>query len=183
MHGEERVMTEEKIEGGSEELKAYWTHEVAKELGVSDSTLRKWCHALEGNGYRFVKGEGDARAYTGHDIEVLRYFKMLVKEKKSTKENAAIATVEKFGQGVLHGGTPPVQGEKDSVPGHSTIEVIQEMAKSIEDIKQQLNAQMEFNKRLIERMDQQNLNHLREIQETRKQLAVTKKKNWWEFWK
>ncbi|MEK1833663.1 DUF3967 domain-containing protein [Priestia megaterium] len=33
-------------------------------------------------------------------------------------------------------------------------------------------------------MDQQSMSHIREIQETRKQLsAAQEKKKWWEFWK
>ncbi|MED4807370.1 DUF3967 domain-containing protein [Bacillus atrophaeus] len=38
---------------------------------------------------------------------------------------------------------------------------------------------MEFNKKLVERMDQQSMSYIREIQETRKQLAVAEEKKKW----
>ncbi|MGG0386334.1 DUF3967 domain-containing protein [Priestia filamentosa] len=63
-------------------------------------------------------------------------------------------------------------------------EKIEEMSNNIEEIKLQLDQQMKFNKQLIERMDQQSMNYIRELQETKKQIAISQeKKKWWEFWK
>ncbi|MGE1198460.1 DUF3967 domain-containing protein, partial [Priestia megaterium] len=80
--------------------------------------------------------------------------------------------------------TPPMQPAQMAVQAHEFKDKIDDMAQSIEEIKKQLHEQMEFNKKLVERMDQQNMSHIREIQETRKQLAAAQeKKKWWEFWK
>jgi len=77
-----------------------------------------------------------------------------------------------------------MQPAQMAVQAHEFKDKIDDMAQSIEEIKKQLHEQMEFNKRLVERMDQQSMSHIREIQETRKQLAAAeKKKKWWEFWK
>ncbi|WP_436462526.1 DUF3967 domain-containing protein, partial [Amycolatopsis sp. w19] len=81
-------------------------------------------------------------------------------------------------------GTPPMQPAQMAVQAHEFKDKIDDMAQSIEEIKKQLHEQMEFNKKLVERMDQQSMSHIREIQETRKQLAAAQeKKKWWEFWK
>lgn len=50
-----------------------------------------------------------------------------------------------------------------SVQAHEFKDKIDDMAKSIEEIKKQLHEQMEFNKKLVERMDQQNMSHICEI--------------------
>ena len=59
--------------------------------------------------------------------------------------------------------TPPMQPAQMAVQAHEFKDKIDDMAKSIEEIKKQLHEQMEFNKKLVERMDQQNMSHIREI--------------------
>jgi len=77
-----------------------------------------------------------------------------------------------------------MQPAQMAVQAHEFKDKIDDMAQSLEEIKKQLNEQMDFNKKLVERMDQQSMSHIREIQETRKQLAAAEeKKKWWEFWK
>lgn len=160
---------------------AYWTGEVAKGLEISDSTLRKWCIQLEANGYRFIKGENESRAFTEHDLMALKYFKQLVKVDRATKEIASQKVVQRYGE---RGGTAPMQAIEKGVQLQSLQEKINDMAESLETIKKQLDEQMEFNKKLVERMDQQSMNYVREVQETRKQLATAAepKKKWWRFW-
>jgi transposase-like protein len=160
---------------------AYWTGEVAKKLEISDSTLRKWCIQLEAAGYKFIKGENDSRAFTDHDLKALQLFKQLVKVQRKTKETACLEVVKHYG---TRTGTPPMQPAQMAVQAHEFKDKIDDMAQSLEEIKKQLNEQMDFNKKLVERMDQQSMSHIREIQETRKQLAAAEeKKKWWEFWK
>ncbi|MGG3271727.1 DUF3967 domain-containing protein [Priestia aryabhattai] len=160
---------------------AYWTSEVAKKLEVSDSTLRKWCIQLEATGYKFVKGENDSRAFTKHDLNALQLFKQIVKVQRKTKEVASLEVVDRYRD---RRPTLPMQSAQLAAETHQYKATIDAMAKSIEEIKTQLYEQMEFNKELVERMDQQSMSHIREIQETRKQLAAAhEKKKWWEFWK
>lgn len=160
---------------------AYWTSEVAKKLEVSDSTLRKWCIQLEAKGYKFVKGENDSRAFTKHDLNALQLFKQLVKVQRKTKEVASLEVVDRYG---ARQETLPMQPAQLAAETYEFKDTIDVMAKSIEEIKTQLHEQMEFNKELVERMNQQSMSHIREIQETRKQLAAAQeKKKWWEFWK
>ncbi|MDA6963119.1 DUF3967 domain-containing protein, partial [Escherichia coli] len=49
-----------------------------------------------------------------------------------------------------------------------------------------MKSQEEFNKKLLERMDQRDKNlmaAIRELQDTKKQIAAASRKKWWEFWK
>ncbi|MGG0487272.1 DUF3967 domain-containing protein [Priestia aryabhattai] len=160
---------------------AYWTSEVAKKLEVSDSTLRKWCIQLEATGYKFVKDENDSRAFTKHDLNALQLFKQIVKVQRKTKEVASLEVVDRYGD---RRPTLPMQSAQLAAETYQYKATIDAMARSIEEIKTQLYEQLEFNKELVERMDQQSMSHIREIQETRKQLAAAQeKKKWWEFWK
>ncbi|AWG44366.1 hypothetical protein BEH_26675 (plasmid) [Priestia filamentosa] len=163
------------------EEKAYWNNEVAKMLEIPDSTLRKWCIQLESNGYTFIKGEKDSRAFTMHDLTALKVFKQLVKVERKTKETASKEVVKRYGE---RDRTPPVQVGEESFTISHIEEKIEGMTKILEELKLELNKQTEFNKQLVERMDQQSINYIRELQETKKQIAVSKeKKNWWVIFK
>ena len=58
--------------------KAYSPKEVFTTLGIGDSTLRKWCIALEKNGYGFIRNDKNSRVYVEGDLVVLRHFQNLV---------------------------------------------------------------------------------------------------------
>ncbi|WP_407819317.1 hypothetical protein [Priestia megaterium] len=47
----------------SENERAYWNHEVAEQLDIGTSTLRKWCLELEENEYVFTKGEQESQLF------------------------------------------------------------------------------------------------------------------------
>lgn len=81
---------------GTEE-KAYWNKEVAETLGIGESTLRKWCLELEKNGYSFVRGYKDSRAFLQYDLDALNYYRKLTKEGHYKMEQAAKIVVEKYG--------------------------------------------------------------------------------------
>lgn len=68
--------------------RAYWGKDVAKQLGIGRSTLTKWCLALESQGYPFVRGENNSRAFTEQDIFVLQHMKELVQIRSLTLETA-----------------------------------------------------------------------------------------------
>lgn len=175
---------------------AYWTHEVAERLEIGESTLRKWCLALEEQGMTFVKGEQESRAFLENDIAVLERMKEEIRLKKKSMKNAAKIILDERR-------TPVVQEEQveDRTP------VVQEEQKfSLEDVK--LIIQQEVEKQVEERVKQEVekqlgerdkllVQSLRESQEFRRMLVVQqeqaaaakeeeeeeKKKGWWEFWK
>ncbi|MCE0553209.1 hypothetical protein LQK80_01020 [Bacillus thuringiensis] len=59
----------------------YWSKEISELLQIGDSTLRKWCIALENQKYIFIRGRNNSRAFVDKDIIVLKRMKELVQEK------------------------------------------------------------------------------------------------------
>lgn len=127
--------------------KSFWNHEVSERLGIGESTLRKWCIELEKNGYIFIKGVKDSRAFTVHDLTALSTFKDLIKVDKFTKEDAAKVVVERFGRSEGNERTTPVQMDDNRS--------IQNLEKMVEKLLERTEKQEEFNRALIERLEQQ----------------------------
>lgn len=163
------------------EERAYWTHEIAESLSISDSTLRKWCLELERHGYVFVKGENNSRAFLVRDLNLLARIKHYVRVEKLTIEQAVSQSLQEFKESsstnvkLANDGRSLLQG---GVRG------------SFEQELQQLNERMEkqekFNEKLIERLEERDRNLmlvLKEIQETKKELLEAKQNKWWKFWK
>ena len=159
------------------EEKAYWTHEVADILEVSDSTLRKWCLALEKHGYTFTKGKNNSRAFLVRDRDILMNLKHLMRTTGISLEKASYQVLNEL----------KVIDVNESNDTHSGVpEVVRESFENeLKKIHQRLDKQEEFQERLMQRLDERDNNlmtTLREIQETKKQIAAADKK-WWKFWK
>jgi hypothetical protein len=127
--------------------KAYWNHEIAKVLGIGESTLRKWCIELEKNGYEFVKGAKDSRAFLEHDLQALTYFKQLTKNEKIAQEKAAQSVVERYSRRVENERTLPVQYEKP--------QPFERFEETINQLLEHSKRQEEFNKALLQKLEQQ----------------------------
>jgi DNA-binding transcriptional MerR regulator len=180
--------------------KAYWARDVAKLLGISDSTLRKYCLILEQNGYKFLRDDHGRRAYVDYDVTMFRKFIEFSKNPNLTLEDAAIAIVSKFNRDDVTAITLSATHETDRYNERydelmSKIESLVEHNKKQEALYQTLIERMEdrFEKqeRYIEeslrKRDEHLVTALREIQEVRKLQAAAEeqnqKKKWWEFWK
>jgi transposase len=161
--------------------KAYWNHEVSKMLNVGESSLRKWCIALEKNGYNFIKGHKQSRAFTDHDIKALMYFRDLTRLQNYKIEQAAEIVAKKFAQREFpseNGRTTPIQEEHT----HSLKEMENMMKKLIEHTEKQeefnlallkrLEEQERYIKQSIEKRDQLLLESLRESQEKHKKQSM-----------
>jgi len=154
--------------------KAYSPKEITITLGIGDSTLRKWCIALEKNGYNFIRNEQNNRVYVDSDLVVLKHFQNLVKQHNMQLENAAILVIDRFGKGAFESGT-------DIVPAENTEEQ-RDLTRSNEEVITQLlehiKKQDEFNQELIKRLDQQQkyiderLNRLDERQNERDSMLL-----------
>ncbi|WP_426446600.1 DUF3967 domain-containing protein [Paenibacillus sp. S-38] len=202
------------------------THDLAKQLGISDSSLRRWCRMLEFQGYTFLLGEDGARVFREQDIAALKRYQVLVKHKRMNLEDAA--------KGVMEAGheEPSPQAEAAAaLPGELPAEapmsvlptdVIAHLKTSIEtdvrmgllpellSLKQSLN-EMDFevqelkvrSKKLqqqcaeqqeelatlkgyienrVDQRDKELMFALREIQQTKTQIAAARDKRWWKFW-
>src|SRR3954469_22243964 len=100
--------------------KAYSPKEMFTTLDIGDSTLRKWCLALEKNGYVFIRNDKNNRLYVESDLVVLRHFQNLIKQHNMQLDNAAKAVVDRFGKGAFEASTGIVPVE--SVEEHRSLE-------------------------------------------------------------
>ena len=113
-------------------------------LGIGDSTLRKWCLALEAHGYQFSRTDNNKRIFTENDLVVLRYFRNFVKVQNFSMDNAATIVVSKFKE------EPSTEeNAENNVPAlRDSGEVIQHLLDYIE-------RQEEFNQQLLKQLDEQ----------------------------
>ena len=148
--------------------KAYFNHEVSKMLNIGDSTLRKWCIELEKNGYKFVKGNKDSRAFTDGDIKALRTFKRLMKDEKKSKEESAKIVSEMFSIPPGNERTTPVLYENDPS--------IKDLQEKVDKLLEMNNKQHEFNIKLLERLEQQN-QYINDLIEKRDRLLLESIRN------
>jgi hypothetical protein len=172
--------------------KAYSHKEMYTTLNIGDSTLRKWCIALEKNGYKFLRNEQDNRIYVEGDLVVLRHFYQLVKIHKTNLENAAKLIVARFGRGAFEVGTDIVPVENDDQVTFSKVglkELIQEAVREErEEFKELINQEREAllikMNDTVEMQSRVLIKAVRDQQEeTRKELAAEKeKKKWWKLW-
>lgn len=143
--------------------KAYWNHETAKVLGIGESTLRKWCIELEKNGYEFIKGAKDSRAFLEHDLQALTHFKQLTKTEKMPQEKAAQSVVERFSRTGENGRTLPVPLENTRS--------FERFEDSLNQLLEQSKRQDEFNKALLLKLEMQE-DYIKESLEKRDRLLL-----------
>lgn len=170
--------------------KAYTPKEISLTLDIGDSTLRKWCIALENQGYQFIRNDQNKRVFVDANIVVLRHFKELVQNHSMQLNNASMLVIDRFGKGTFSQGTDVVPVENNRDLDRSNDEVISKLMNYIEQQEERFEKQEQFNRTLLERLDQQQkyieerLNHrdetllqsLREVQETKKLIAAAEEK-------
>lgn len=157
--------------------KAYWNHEVAQRLNMGKSTLRRWCLELEKQGYVFSKGEQDSRAFLEQDVLILEKMKQLQSQGKKLED--AIKQILSEHERVLL--TP--QSAPRSLDIDLKMEREQLKKELLEEMKQELLSREQRIFQRLEERDQVLVQHIREIQETKKLMAATQQKKWWQFWK
>lgn len=174
--------------------------EVTNRLNIGDSTLRKWCLALEEHEYTFYRTDQNKRMFTQQDLIVLQHFQKLVQVQNMSMNNASLIVTSKFKKEPFSNGTEIEQSihKENSVPAlRSDNEVIERLMNYIEQQEEHRKHQEEFNKKLLQRLEEQQkyiderLKHgeerekmrdealmksLRETQETKKLIAAAEEK-------
>lgn len=131
--------------------KAYTTKEISLTLNIGSSTLRKWCLALEENGYQFARTDNQRRLFVDRDLVALKYFQKLVQGENFSLENAAKVIASKYKEKASESRTPSVLLENEEEQ-HALERSYNE---DILELKEVVNKQNELIKDLIARMDQQ----------------------------
>jgi DNA-binding transcriptional MerR regulator len=153
--------------------RAFWAKEVAETLGISESTLRKYCLILEKAGYKFLRGDNNRRAFRKKDVEVLKQFKTLADQGKKLDE-AAVTLVDTLDQQKEEAAVSAVTlvDMNKTMPIEKVGEVIKPILEQNELLKQELN---ELKDRLV-RLDKKT-----DVLLTRSARQEREKK-WWKFW-
>ncbi len=152
--------------------RTYSSKEVAKLVDIEPVTVRKYAQKLEEKGYIFKKDQKGWRCFTDDDLGALTHLVTLRQNGMSLDESIDhIASLYHHKLSVL--------------PSDITLQ---------DDIlKEFIKTQVEFNQKVIERLDRQEQRQaerdeklmiaLNQSIETQKQLASTQQKKWWKFWR
>lgn len=140
---EGRVFT---MEGQTE--KAYSPKEISLTLDIGDSSLRKWCLALEKEGYQFIRNDKKNRVFVEGDLVVLRHFQNLVKQHNMQLDNASKLVVDRFGKGAFEVSTGIVPAENERDLNRSNSEIM-------DTLLEHIRTQEEFNRQLLKRLEEQ----------------------------
>ncbi|HDR7471445.1 DUF3967 domain-containing protein [Bacillus toyonensis] len=144
----------------------YWGAEVAKNLGIGPSTLRKYCLALEEAGYSFKRGSNNSRIFYYNDVATIEQLIVAMKKNNLTLDQAINLVM-----------TNVIKNEV------AIIEHIKALLERVKRLEQ-------FNLELIQRFDQEIMREeqrdvqlmqvLREIQDNNRLIAALEQKKL--FW-
>nr|WP_189667129.1 DUF3967 domain-containing protein [Pseudomonas amygdali] len=138
---------------------AYTTKQVADNLSVSTSAMRKWCLMLEDAGYVFERNEKNNRVFYDHDMLALRHLKKLTQEDGKSLENAikAVSDMSRARQDVT--GSDSENPAQEAAVSQDVLKRYEEKIDTLLDyIKKQderFDKQERFNRELISKLDAQ----------------------------
>lgn len=127
----------------------YSPGEVAEQLGIQSSTLRKYADVLEKEGYTFIKNERGHRKYRESDVMVFRKVINLKNDTDMTLENATKQIVS-WHQGVEILPLERHEIERYEEPDFNATTLQTMLQDQNEVIEQQNELLQELSKRLIE---------------------------------
>ncbi|MEB9975574.1 DUF3967 domain-containing protein [Bacillus cereus] len=176
--------------------------EVAKEIKVSAMTIKRNCQTY-GNFLKFQQGEKNKYLIHQEAIPVFQFIaKMRNKRKLQTKQIIELLIKEGFPEYI---DIEPIQTTKqkpeqiqitqefvaieefDKIVAKRVSEQLKKHEENLKEwLSEQQKQQQDFQKAVIQRMDERDQNlmaMIRENQETKKLIAATQQKKWWQFWK
>lgn len=124
--------------------------EVSHFLNIGDSTLRKWCIALEERDYPFMRTDQNKRLFSEKDQFVLGKFKILVKDKNLSINNAAEILADKYSDDMVF----LDESEESRLPEHRT-EIPSEIEKKLGHMQTEIEQLKELNRTLLVKLDEQ----------------------------
>ncbi|CGG56103.1 TPA: DUF3967 domain-containing protein [Bacillus cereus] len=163
----------------------YWGSEVAKNLGIGSSTLRKYCLALEEAGYPFERGNNNSRIFYHTDVATIERLIMAMNKKSVTLEQAVnLAMVSVEGNEIATVATKNVADTEHIKTLTERIERLEQLnLELIQRLDQQSKLLQETDTQRIireEQRDIQLMQVLREIQDSKQLIAATEQKK--SFW-
>lgn len=163
----------------------YWGSEVAKNLGIGSSTLRKYCLALEEAGYPFERGNNNSRIFYHKDVATIERLVTAMNKKNVTLEqaiNLALVSVEKNEIATV---------ATDVVADTEHIQALTERIERLEQLNLELIQRLDQQSKLLQETDAQRIIReeqrdiqlmqvLREIQDSKRLIAASEQRK--SFW-
>ncbi len=165
----------------------YWSKEIAKLLKIADSTLRKYCLALEEVGYRFERGINNSRIFYNKDVLLLQRLIAAMEKKGITLEqaiNSAMAsdTADDVATAATEE-TPTITPHNSAMTDDKTQEILQAMFLEMERMRKEQGALIERVKRLEEQLEKREpgrdaalMELIRDTQETKCLIAAAEQR-------
>lgn len=158
----------------------YFSKDVAIELEITTSTLRRWSIELEKEGYHFNRNEKEQRIYYERDFKAFRELKKLLSNSVPfTDAIKAIASTDFENKNA--GQTPSVYSDMIRLSKRELQEIIKSAIEEereilLDEIQKKMNETIEMRDRLLTQQLKKSL------EENKKLIAVTqeeKNKSWW----
>ncbi|PEQ53105.1 DNA-binding protein [Bacillus thuringiensis] len=155
----------------------YSPGDVAEQLGIQSSTLRKYADVLEKEGYTFIKNERGHRKYRESDVMVFRKVINLKNDTDMTLENA-IKQIVSWHQGVEVLPLDRYEVERYEEPDFNATPLQAMIQEQKEVIEKQNFLLQELNKRLAEQdqrfaqRESELFNAIQSIQDSQKLIAT-----------
>ncbi|WP_144518856.1 DUF3967 domain-containing protein [Bacillus thuringiensis] len=176
--------------------------EVAKEIKVSAMTIKRNCQTYS-SFLKFQQGEKNKYLIHQECIPIFQFIaKMRNKRNLQTKQIIKLLSKEGFSEYI---DIEPIQTTKQQPEqiqvGQGFVDVqefdrivaervSEQLKKHEENLKkwltEQQKQQQDFQKMMVQKMNERDQNlmaMIRETQETKKLIAATQQKKWWQFWK
>ncbi|GAB6486143.1 DUF3967 domain-containing protein [Bacillus cereus] len=169
----------------------YSPGDVAEQLGIQSSTLRKYADVFEKKGYTFIKNERGHRKYRKSDVMVFRKVINLKSDMKLSAMKNRISTLQTM-----------LQDQNDVIEKQN--ELLQELSKRLNEQDQRFEQResellsaiksIQDSQKLIatnsnediaknQSCDEMLMQTIREVLEVKKLIVASKSKKWYEFWK
>lgn len=128
----------------------YSPKELTAMMDISDSTLRKWCLALEEHRYYFSRTDNKKRVFTDRDVVVLKQLQNLIQIQHLSHQNAAMIVANRYREDASEH-----PNSENSVPAiRSDSEIITKLNSELDTLKEQQEQLITLNKQLIQRLDE-----------------------------
>lgn len=133
----------------SETRMPFSSHEVAQQLKVQNSTLRKYCLMLEREGYSMYKNDQGVRGFFDRDMIVLRKLIDIKKQPGMTLEQACKVVTEWIKHNEVMDATDITDNESSDITSSL------EYNNGYSELMNQFEKLQEFNQILIKQLDKQ----------------------------
>jgi DNA-binding transcriptional MerR regulator len=165
----------------------YFAKDVASDLQITTSTLRRWSIELEKIGYTFKRNEKEQRIYFERDFKAFRELKKLLSNSVAfTDAIKAVVSMDLEGKNAQL--TPSVFDDNIRLSKRELTDLIHDtVKKAVEEEREVMFKAFEHKmNNIIEQRDRQLTHEIRQsIEDRRLEIAAAtqEKKIWWQFWK